>query len=82
MKCLMIKLINDFEQDNNFIGFVGSQPKTAHRTVTSASGERTPKGALDRRLKVCAQNNLCTNENELCDNPLSVRSGHATDCFD
>ena len=57
---------------------VGSWPKSAHRTVTSASGERTPKGALDRHLKVCAQDNLCTNESELRDNPLSVRIGHAT----
>ena len=55
--------------------------KGAHRTVTSASGERTPKGALDRRLKVCAQNNLCTNESELRDNPLSVRIGHATQIY-
>ena len=52
--------------------------KSEHRTVTSASRERTPKGAFDRRLNCCVQNNLCTNESELRDNLLSVRIGHAT----
>ena len=56
----------------------GQKVRTTLSLVRDCEWRENPKGGLDRRLKVCAKDNLCTNESELCDNPLSVRIGHAT----